>query len=57
MIKSEPGVETEKIVISAIVPSEEPALLPYCVKENEEQSNCETIGSVSDIEEINKIEV
>ena len=57
VIKSEPAVETEKIVISAIVPSEEPALPPYCVKENEEQSNCETIGSVSDIEEINKIEV
>ena len=57
VIKSEPGVETEKIVISAIVPPEEPALLPYCVKENEEQSDCETIGSISDIEEINKIEV
>ena len=57
VIKSKPGVETEKIVLSAIVPSEEPALLPYCVKENEEQSNCKTIGSISDIEEINKIEV
>ena len=33
VIKSEPGVETEKIVISAIIPSEEPTLLPYCVKE------------------------
>ena len=57
VIKSEPGVETEKIVLSAIVPSEEPTLLPYCVKENEEQSDCETIGSESDIEEINKTEV
>ena len=57
VIKSEPGVETEKIVLSTIVPSEEPALLPYCVKENEEQSDCKTIGSVSNIEEINKIEV
>ena len=57
VIKSEPGVETEKIVLSAIVPSEEPALLPYCVKENEEQSDCETISSDSDIEEINKTEV
>ena len=57
VIKSEPGVETEKIVLSAIVPSKEPALLPYCVKENEKQSDCKTIGSVSDIEEINKIEV
>ena len=57
VIKSEPGVETEKIVLSAIVPSEEPVLLPYCVKESEEQSDCETICSESDIEEINKIEV
>ena len=57
VIKSEPGLETEKIVLSAIVPSEELALLPYCVKENKEQSDCETIGSDSDIEEINKTEV
>ena len=57
VIKSKLGVETKKIVLSAIVPSEEPALLPYCVKENEEQSDCETIGSDSDIEEINKTEV
>ena len=57
VIKSKPGVETEKRVLSAIVPSKEPALLPYCVKGNEEQSDCETIGSISDIEEINKIEV
>ena len=57
VIKSKPGVETEKIVLSAIVPSEEPTLLPYCVKENKEQSDCKTIGSDSDIEEINKTEV
>ena len=57
VIKSEPGVETEKVVISAIVPSEELALLPYCVKESEEQSDCETIGSDSDVKEINKTEV
>ena len=57
VIKSKPGVETEKIVISVIIPSKELALLPYCMKENKEQSNCKTIGSVSDIEEIDKIEV
>ena len=57
VIKSEQRVETEKIVLSAVVPSEELALLPYCVKENEEQSDCETKGSDSDIEEINKTEV
>ena len=56
VIKGEPGVEAEKVVISAIVPSEELALLPYCIKENEEE-DCETIGSESDIEEIDKTEV
>ena len=55
-IKSEPGAEPEKIVISAIVPAEEPTLLPYCVKRNEEE-NCETISLVSDLEEIDKVEV
>ena len=34
-IKSEPGAEPEKIVISTIVPAEEPTLLPYCIKGNE----------------------
>ena len=57
IIKSEPGVETEKVVISAIVPSEELTLLPYCVKASEEQSDCETIGSDFDIKEIDKTEV
>ena len=56
-IKSEPGVEPEKVVISAIVPSEESTIIPYCVKESEEQSDCETIRSESDIEEIDKTEV
>ena len=55
-IKSEPGAEPEKIVISAIVPAEEPTLLPYCVKGNKEE-DCETISSVSDLEEIDKVEV
>ena len=56
-IKSEPGAELEKVVMSAIVPSEEETIIPYCVKESEEQSDCDTIGSKSDIEEIDKIEV
>ena len=56
VIKGEPGVEAEKVVISAIVPSEEPTLLPYCIKENEEE-DCETIGSESDIEETDKTKV
>ena len=49
-------MEPEKIVISTIVPAEEPTLLPYCVKGNEEE-DCETISSVSDLEEIDKVEV
>ena len=55
-IKSEPGAEAEKVVISAIVPAEESTLLPYCVKEADEE-DCETIGTDSDVEEINKEEV
>ena len=55
-IKTEPGVETERVIISAIVPAEEPALLPYCVKGNEEE-DCETIGSASDLEEVDREEV
>ena len=55
-IKSEPGAEAEKVVISAIVPAEESTLIPYCVKGNEEE-DCETIGTDSDVEEINKEEV
>ena len=56
VIKGEPGVEAEKVVISAIIPLEEPILLLYCIKENEEE-DCETIGSESDIDEIDKTEV
>ena len=55
-IKSEPGAEAEKVVISAIVPAEEPTLIPYCVKADEE-ADCKTIGTDSDVEEINKEEV
>ena len=55
-IKSEPGAEAEKVVISAIVPAEEPTLIPYCVKADEEE-DCKTIGTDSDMEEINKEEV
>ena len=56
-IKSEPRAEPEKVVISVIVPSEESMIIPYCVKESEEQSDCETTGTESDIKEIDKIEV
>ena len=55
-IKSKPGAKAGKVVISAIVPAEEPTLIPYCVKADEEE-DCETIGTDSDVEEINKEEV
>ena len=55
-IKCKPGAEPEK-VISVIVPLEESTIIPYCVKESEEQSDCETIGSESDIEEMDKTKV
>ena len=42
----------------AVVPTEDPACLAYCVQEDEEASDCLTIGSSnSDIEEIRKPEV
>ena len=58
MIKWEPGAEPKKVVVTAIVPSEEPTLLPYHIIEDEDRSDCVTIGSEdSDIEEIDKNEV
>ena len=58
MIKWEPGAEPEKVVVTAIVPSEEPTLLPYHIVEDEDRSDCVTMGSEdSDIEEIDKDEV
>ena len=55
-IKSELGAEAEKVVISAIVPAKENTLILYCIKGNKEE-DCETIGTDSDVEEINKEEV
>ena len=58
MIKREPGAEPEKVIVTAIVPSEEPTLLPYHIVEDEDRSDCITIWSEdSDIEEIDKDEV
>ena len=56
VIKSEPGAEEEKVDILAIVPAEESTLIPYCIKDSEEE-DCETIATDSDIEEINREEV
>ena len=58
MIKWEPGAEPEKVIVTAIVPSKEPTLLPYHIVEDEDRSDCVTIGSEdSDTEEIDKDEV
>ena len=57
MIKREPGAEAEKVVVTTIVPSEEPTLLPYHIVEDEDRSDCVTIGlEDSEIEEIDKDE-
>ena len=57
-IKQEPGVESDKVVVMTIVPSNEATLVPYHIAEDEDQSDCITIGSEdSDIEEIDKVEV
>ena len=57
-IKQEPGAEPGKVVVMAIVPSDEATLVPYHIVEDEDQSDCITIGSEdSDIKEIDKVEV
>ena len=57
-IKREPGAELDKVVVMAIVPSDEATLVPYHIVEDEDWSDCVTIGSEdSDIEEIDKVEV
>ena len=58
MIKWEPGAEPERVIVTTIVPSEEPTLLPYHIVEDEDRLDCVTIGSEdSNIEEIDKDEV
>ena len=57
-IKKEPGAEPDKVVVTAIVPAEEATLIPYHKVEDEEGSDCITLGSEdSDVEEIDKTEV
>ena len=57
-IKQEPGAEPDKVVVMAIVPSDEATLVPYHIVEDEDWSDCVTIGSEdSDIEEIDMVEV
>ena len=57
-IKKEPGVELDRVVVSAVVPCDDPAVLQYTIVEDEQVSDCFTIGSNdSDVEEVNKVEV
>ena len=57
-IKKEPDAEPDKVVVTAIVPAEEATLIPYHIVEDEEGSDCITLGlEDSDVEEINKAEV
>ena len=45
-IKTEEGSEEErKVVLTAIVPSEDPACLAYCVEEDEDMPECVSIAS------------
>ena len=45
-IKAEEGSEEEqKVVLTAIVPNEDPACLAYCVEEDEDAPDCISIGS------------
>ena len=47
-----------RVVLSAVVPTEDPAVLQYAIVEDEDRSDCITLGSDdSDIEEINKVKV
>ena len=44
-IKTEEGSEEQKVVLTAIVPSEDPACLAYCVEEDEDTPECVSIAS------------
>ena len=57
-IKAEEGSEKErKVVLTAIVPNEDPACLAYCVEEDEDVPECILIGSEDTDVEIQRPEV
>ena len=57
-IKAEEGSEEErKVVLTAIVPNEDPACLAYCVEEDEDAPKCVSIGSEDTHVAIQKPEV
>ena len=57
-IKAEEGAEKErKVMLTAIVPSEDPACLAYCVEEDEDVPECVSIGSEDTDVEIQRLKV
>ena len=57
-IKAEEGSEKEwKVMLTAVVPSEDPACLAYCVEEDEDAPDCISIGSEDMDMEIQRPEV
>ena len=57
-IKAEEGSEKEwKVVLTAVVPSEDPACLAYCVEEDKDAPDCILIGSEDTDVKIQKPEV
>ena len=57
-IKAEEGSEEEqKVVLTVIVPNEDPACLAYCVEEDEEGPDCVSISSEDTDVAIQKPEV
>ena len=57
-IKAKEGSEKEqKVMLTAVVPSEDPACLAYCVEEDEDAPDCISIGSEDTDMEIQKSEV
>ena len=50
-IKQEPGIDLDRVVLSAVVPTEHPAVLQYAIVEDQDRSDCITLGlDDSDVE-------
>ena len=57
-IKKDLGAELDKVVVNVVGPYEDLAVLQYAIVEDEDGSDCISLGSNdSDVEEIKKIEV
>ena len=42
-IKQEPGIELDRVVLSVVVPTEDPAVLQYAIVEDQDRSDCITL--------------